>query len=87
MSDTPMGAPRDFRTRTTAGARGPLGEVERRPRPRPFKAAVLVVRPRLPLRVSRGASSAAAKVGVTGLAVVSPCNRCASSDSKRSIRS
>jgi hypothetical protein len=80
-----MGAPRDFRTRTTAGANGPLGEVERRPRPRPFKAAAaLGARPRLPLRVSRGA---AASVGVTGFAAVSPCNMCASSDSKRSIRS
>jgi hypothetical protein len=80
-----MGAPRDFRTRTTAGANGPLGEVERRPRPRPFKAAAtLGARPRLPLRVSFGA---AASVGVTGFAAVSPCNICASSDSKRSIRS
>jgi hypothetical protein len=80
-----MGAPRDFRTRTTAGANGPLGEVERRPRPRPFKAtAAFGARPRLPLRVSRGA---AVSVGVTGFAAVSPCNRCASSDSKRSIRS
>jgi hypothetical protein len=82
-----MGAPRDFRTRTTAGANGPLGEVERRPRPRPFKAAAtLGARPRLPLRVSRGAAVSASVV-VTGLAAVSPCNMCASSDSKRSIRS
>ena len=79
-----MGAPRDFRTRTTAGANGPLGDVERRPRPRPFNAAPLVDRPRLPLRVSRGVG---ARLGVTGLAAVSPCNNCSSSDSKRSIRS
>jgi hypothetical protein len=86
ISDTPIGAPRDFKTRTTAGANGPLGEVERRPRPRPFKAAGLVDRARLPLRVSRG--SGVAKLGVvTGLATVSPCNIWDSSDSKRSIRS
>jgi hypothetical protein len=85
ISDTPIGAPRDFRTRTTAGANGPLGEVERRPRPRPFKAAGLVDRARLPLRVvSRGSG---AKLGATGLAAVSPCNIWDSSDSKRSIRS
>jgi hypothetical protein len=67
-----MGAPRDFSTRTTAGANGPLGEVERRPRPRPFKAVDLVVRPRVPLRVSRG--TAAAGLGATGLGGASPCN-------------
>jgi len=80
-----MGAPRDFRTRTTAGANGPLGEVERRPRPRPFKATALVARPRLPLRVSRGVVGA--RLGVTGFVAVSPCNNCSSSDSRRSIRS
>jgi hypothetical protein len=68
-----MGAPRDFRTRTTAGASGPLGEVERRPRPRPFKAVALVDRPRVPLRVSRGAA-AADGVGAIGLGAASPCS-------------
>ena len=72
MSDTPIGAPRDLSTRTTAGANGPLGEVERRPRPRPFKAADLVDLPRVPLRVSRG--TAAAGLGATGLGGASPCN-------------
>lgn len=67
-----MGAPRDFSTRTTAGANGPLGEVERRPRPRPFKAVDLVDRPRVPLRVSRG--TAAAGLGAIGLGAASPCS-------------
>src|ERR1700747_3725313 len=87
ISDTPIGAPRDFRTRTTAGANGPLGEVERRPRPRPFKAAALGDRLRLPLRVSRGVVGARLGVTVTGFAAVSPCNNWSSSDSRRSIRS
>ena len=66
-----MGAPRDLSTRTTAGANGPLGDVERRPRPRPFKAVDLVGRPRVPLRVSRGA---AAGLGAIGLGAASPCS-------------
>lgn len=70
-----MGAPRDLSTRTTAGANGPLGEVERRPRPRPFKAVALVERPRVPLRVSRGtAAAAAAGLGAVGLGAASPCS-------------
>jgi len=67
-----MGAPRDFSTRTTAGASGPLGEVERRPRPRPFRAADLVDRPRGPLRVSRG--TATDGLGVIGLGASSTCS-------------
>jgi hypothetical protein len=46
MSDTPIGPLRDFSTRTTAGAKGPLGEVDRRPRPLPFNAGDPDRRPR-----------------------------------------
>jgi hypothetical protein len=80
-----MGAPRDFSTRTTAGASGPLGEVERRPRPRPFKAAALVVRPRGPLRVSFGTT--VGELGGVGFGASWSWSTWSSSDCKRSMRS
>ena len=78
-----MGDSLDFRTLTTAGAKGPVGDVERRPLPRPddTAGAAFLAGPRL----AAERTAVAAALGVE-LASVPACNRLPSSSCNRSIR-
>jgi hypothetical protein len=79
-----MGDSLDLRTLTTAGASGPVGDVDRRPRPLPgdTTGAAFLARPRLGTE-RRGAAAAR---GVE-LASAFACNKLPSSSCNRSIRS